>query len=244
MDGVDEDLEEFVARSKNNEENILDTAFTAMEIQSALVKLKNKKAGGPDGLTSEYLKEGGGSVVIWMMRILNAVRELEAVPDCLKCGIIIPVYKGGGKDALKVDSYRSVTLSSAIAKVLELVILERMMPILIDAGIPHENQTAYIKKVSCADAIFATQEVIRKYMSEGSVVHTSLYDLSKAFDSVEYPVLLKRLFDVGINGKLWRLLKDWYKRAACVVRSNGRLSEDFPISRGVKQGSVLSPTFI
>ena len=193
VDGVDEDLEEFVARSKNNEENILDTAFTAMEIQSALVKLKNKKAGGPDGLTSEYLKEGGGSVVIWMTRILNAVRELEAVPDCLKCGIIIPVYKGGGKDALKVDSYRGVTLSSVIAKVLELVILERMMPILIDAGIPHENQTAYIKKV---------------YMSEGSVVHMCLYDLSKAFDSVEYPVLLKRLFDVGINGKLWRLLKD------------------------------------
>ena len=73
--------------------------------------------------------------------------------------------------------------------------------------------------------IFATQEVIRKYMSEGSVVHMCLYDLSKAFDSVEYPVLLKRLFDVGINGKLWRLLKDWYKGAACVVRSNGRLSE-------------------
>ena len=31
VDGVDKDLEEFVARSKNNEENILDTAFTAME---------------------------------------------------------------------------------------------------------------------------------------------------------------------------------------------------------------------
>ena len=54
--------------------------------------------------------------MIWMTRILNAVRELEAVPDCLKYGIIIPVYKGGGKDALKrVDSYRGVTLSSVIA---------------------------------------------------------------------------------------------------------------------------------
>ena len=67
-----------------------------------------------------------------------------------------------------------------------------------------------------------------------------LYDLSKAFDSV---VLLQRLFDAGINGKLWRLMRDWYSRALCAVKGeNGRISNFFDIGRGVKQGSVLSPT--
>ena len=28
--------------------------------------------------------------------------DLEAVPDCLKCGVVVPVYKGGGKDPLLV----------------------------------------------------------------------------------------------------------------------------------------------
>ena len=37
-----------------------------------------------------------------------------------------------------------------------------------------------------------------------------LYDLQKALDSVEYPVLLKRLYEVGVNGKCWRLIKSWY----------------------------------
>jgi hypothetical protein len=45
-----------------------------------------------------------------------------------------------------------------------------------------------------------------------------LYDLQKAYDSVEYPVLLKRLFDVGVNGKLWRLMRNWYSGGHCVVR--------------------------
>jgi len=27
----------------------------------------------------------------------------------------------------------------------------------------------------------------------------------------EYPILLKRLYEVGANGKLWKLLKDWYE---------------------------------
>ena len=68
-----------------------------------------------------------------------------------------------------------------------------------------------------------------------------LYDLQKAFDSVEYPVLLEKLFDVGVNGKMWRLLKSWYDGGSCRVRMDGMLSENFQVKRGVKQGSVLSP---
>ncbi len=69
-----------------------------------------------------------------------------------------------------------------------------------------------------------------------------LYDLAKAYDSVEYPVLLKMLFDVGVNGKLWRIVRDWYTGSSCRVKHNGRLSGSFEVNRGVKQGSILSPT--
>ena len=69
-----------------------------------------------------------------------------------------------------------------------------------------------------------------------------LYDLQKAFDSVEYPVLLKRLFDAGINGKMWRLLKSWYDGGSCQVKLNSTLSSCYSIKRGVKQGSFLSPS--
>ena len=69
----------------------------------------------------------------------------------------------------------------------------------MEAGIPHVNQSAYMNGISCSDAIFATQEVIARYVREGGRVHMCLYDLQKAFDSVEYPVLLKRLFEAGVN---------------------------------------------
>lgn len=36
-------------------------------------------------------------------------------------------------------------------------------------------------------------------------------DLQKAFDLVEYLVLLEKLFEGGVNGKMWRLLKKWYE---------------------------------
>ena len=55
--------------------------------------------------------------------------------------------------------------------------------------------------------IIDTQEVVNKYLRGDNCVYMWLYDLQKAFDSVEYPVLLEKLFDVGVNGKMRRLLK-------------------------------------
>ena len=49
-------------------------------------------------------------IVIWLKNILNATVELESVPTVLKRGVIVPVYKEGGKDPMKVDSYRVITL--------------------------------------------------------------------------------------------------------------------------------------
>ena len=47
---------------------------------------------------------------------------------------------------------------------------------------------------------------------------------------------------IGINGKTWRLIKDWYADGTCCVCVDGVSSHVFPIERGVRQGSVLSPT--
>ena len=54
---------------------------------------------------------------VWLRNVLNAIVELEEVPNSLKSGIIIPVYKGSGRDPVKTDSYRGVTLSSQIMHV-------------------------------------------------------------------------------------------------------------------------------
>ena len=123
-------------------------------------------------------------------------------------GNLVPVYKGGGKDPFLVNSYRGITVTSTIAKVLEFLNLGRLEAVFSEAGIPHVNQTAYRKKVSCADAILATQEVIARYVKSGNEVFMCLYDLQKAFDSVEFPVLLSRLHEAGVSGKTWRILKD------------------------------------
>ena len=67
------------------------------------------------------------------------------------------------------------------------------------------------------------------------------YDLQKAFDSVQYPVLLNRLYEAGVDGKAWRLIRSWYNHPKYRVRINGQLSSAFTLERGILQGSVLLP---
>ena len=230
-----------LSTSFQKEEVFLDVAFNTEEVDHAVNKLKIKKSAGPDNLTAEHLKYGGNSIIVWLTEILNAIVDMEQIPACLKLGITIPIYKGRGKDPLNTNSYRGITINSAISKVLETLILDRLEPLFMEAGVPHPNQLAYRKSVSCADAIFATQEVINRYLLEGGKVYMCLYDLEKAYDSVKFSVLLKRLFQVGVNSKTWRILRTWYTDGHSSVRLGQHVSPPFALGRGVHQGSILSP---
>ena len=226
-----EKMPELTERSKGNEQYVLDVLFTAEEVEHALSRLKRRKVAGREGLMAEHLQEARSEVQVWLRNVLNAIVELEEIPNTLKSVFIIPVYKGSGRDPVKTDSYHGVTLSFVLAKMLEMLVLGQMGDLLWEAGIPHINQTVYQRRVSCADAIFATQEAIARYVRGSSGVHMCLYDLEKAFVSIEYPVLFNRLFEVGVNGKTWRVLKSWYEGAVGQVRLDGALS----VKRGVKQ---------
>ena len=146
------------------------------------------------------------------------------------------------KEKEKIPSFQKVIEVLPFHLLFEIIILQPLLPILQEAGIPDLAQTAYQKGLSCADGIFATQEALLVHVRDGGTPFLCLYDFEKAFDSVEIPILLKQLYSIGINGKLWCLLKHWYSTSSGRVRVNGNLSSSFGISRGVKQGSVLSPT--
>ena len=68
--------------------------------------------------------------------------DVEQVPPCLKRGITIPVYKDGSKDPPDINSYRGITLNLVFSKVLESLILDRLEPLFMEAGLPHPNQSA------------------------------------------------------------------------------------------------------
>ena len=146
------------------------------------LKLSNlvAKSGGVDCLDPEHIYFGGDALKLWLKKIFNRIVSLEKVPDSLNEGLIIPVHKGKGKDPFLPGNYRSITVSSVISKLFEIILLQHLTPVLEEAG--DFAQTAYQKGLSCADAIYATQEALltHAYVRDGSKPFLCFYDIEKA----------------------------------------------------------------
>ena len=108
-------IENMEALSFGYEDLILDSPLTIEEVEMAVKKLKSNRSGGADGLTAEHLKHGGPSIVACLKHILNSIINLEQVPSCLKLGVVIPIFKGKGRDPMDCDSYMGITLTSVIS---------------------------------------------------------------------------------------------------------------------------------
>ena len=240
IDEAENEMPRLDALSRLNVDDIIDDEFTVEEVETCLKRLKCNKACGIDGLQPEHLKYGGQLLTLWLKQIFCAFSQFEQVPPSLLTGVICPIYKGRGKDPLSCHSYRGITLTSVLMKVFEYAILNRLQPVLQENGHPSLTQTAYQKHISCQDAIFATQEAIQSNLRDKRATYLSLYDLEMAFDSVEHCILLQSLFHAG---KAWRLIRACYSNLTAVLKLRSTLSDLFPITRGVQQGSVLSPIF-
>ena len=179
--------------------------------------------------------------MLWLRKILNRLISLEDIPTCLKEGFVTPIYKKQGKDPLQADSYQGITISSVFAKILETLILTRLSDVVTELNLPDVLQTAYQKGLSCSDVTFVTQEALLAHLREGGHPYLCLFDLDNAFDSIELSILLEQLFNIGIRGKFWQIIHHWYISVSCRVQVNGTKSDSYSISRGVKQGSILSP---
>ena len=92
----------------------MDFEISLEEVEFAVKSLKRGKSNGPDNVSAEHLNNGGPGVVVWLKRIFNTIRTLEVIPPVLNHSIIVPVFKGKGRDPTNPGSYRGISLTSQL----------------------------------------------------------------------------------------------------------------------------------
>ena len=217
--------------------------FTINEVADICLRLPSNKSAGYDCITYECLKFGGYMLYERLAYLFNSMLSLVHIPDILKHSIIIPVYKGKKKPKTDTNSYRGISLTSAVNKTFEKLILNRLKPWLKNNNFPPPLQQAGREGINCVCLSYAVQEAISSVVNQGSKVFGCFLDINKAFDVIWWDGLLYKLSQIGIKDKLWFLFRECLQGSSARILTHGEMSNAFPVTRSIKQGGLLSMLF-
>ena len=225
--------------TQNEQEELPDTTISEAEVERAVKALCNRKAAGICGIPPELLKYGGVDMIREMTSMFNVFLEQERVPDEWKKAIIVPLFKNKGS-RLDCGNYRGISLISVPSKTFMRVLLNKIKPQLEEKL--REEQAGFRGGRSTVDQIFALRQIVEKRWEYALPVYCSFMDLEKAYDSVWRDGMWRIAKYYGIPTKIVDLLRKWYLGITSSVRMDGEEGDWFPITTGLRQGCVMSPS--
>ena len=137
-----------------------------------------------------------------------------------------------------MENKRGITLASNLEKLFERIINNRLVKYLEF----NEGQAGGRKERSTIDQLFILKTLMRQRKEEGKRLYIVFLDIEKAYDKTGQESVLHIIWNKGIKGKIWRIIRLLNKdlNARCWVRQEK--SRNIEIEGSLRQGGVLSVT--
>ena len=222
-------------------QNPLDSQITLKELQDNINTLKTKKACGADGILNEMIKFTDHKFQLAILKLFNIVLSSGTFPNTWNQGLITPLHKSG--DKYDPNNYRGICVNSNLGKVLCMIINHRILTFLTERNTLSKSQIGFLPNHRTTDHIYTLNTLIDNQINKNkSKLFSCFVDFKKAFDSIWHEGLMYKLLESGIGGKTYDIIKSMYTNNKCAVKIDGKHTDFFPQSRGVRQGCSLSPT--
>ena len=221
-------------------ESLFLNPINEMEVLKIISNMKSKKSQGYDHISTKHIKEIKHGLLIPLTILLNKCMESAIFPEALKTARILPIHKGKEKDQL--NNYRPIALLSAISKIFEKAISNRIHSFLDTNDILIDNQYGFRPKRSTIQAVLELHNNIVTGIADKNPTLAIFVDLTKAFDIIYHPTLLKKLEMYGIRGTPNELIASYLDNRKMFVNCNNCNSPTLSLQEyGVPQGSILGP---
>lgn len=215
---------------------------TESEMENVIDRLAaHKTAPGPDGMHGRVLKitleHMGGDVRILFDQIISESR----VPKIWKQGRLVLLHKAG-RPAESPSAYRPIVLLDEVAKMFERVVANRLNQHLASrtTGLS-DAQFGFREQRSTIDAILVLKDRIFGARQRGEALIAVSLDISNAFNTLPFAVILEALRYFCVPPYLQAIIKDYLTaREVVYVDTSGDLKRRRMMC-GVPQGSVLGP---
>eukprot|EP00253_Pinus_taeda_P009325 PITA_09325 len=239
--GNEEDEAEFLTTIPNlvseEDNDSLMSPVTEEEITSIVWSMEPDKAPGPDGFTIHFYRICWEIIKIDLFKMIRGVLRKEKVGGGIKSTFLALIPKETNPRSF--DRYRLISLCNSSYKIVAKLLANRIKPLL--QKLISLAQGGFVKGRQILDNVIQIQEALHSSHTRKEQGMIIKLDMSNAFDRVNHSFLLRVLAAFGFRQEFINLIKACIENIWIAPMVNGRPTEFFSATRGLRQGCPLSP---
>ena len=218
------------------------SSISEASILNVIKKLKPKTSAGLDCVSNKLLKRIAPLIINPLHYLINLSLETGFVPQQIKVSKIIPLFKTGSGDKNNFSNYRPISILSSFAKLIEKIVCSQLMYYLNNNDLLYKHQYGFRGKHGTSHPLIHFTNNVSNALNNNKFNLAIFIDLKKAFDTVNFDILLNKLNKYGIKNTE----NNWFKnyltnRVQYVQLPCGTLSQERVATCGIPEGSVASP---
>ena len=225
--------------NNHNSSSFVFTPILHHEIEEEIMSVPMKKAHGLYSCPIRILKCARHILSEPLAELMNKSVVGGKYPAKLKHSKVIPIYKKDEES--DPTNYRPISLLSIFNKIFEKLMYKRLKSFLEKRNILFNSQYGFRENHSTQHSILDIINEIQSNMANKLYTCGIFIDLQKAFDTVNYSILLKKLQHYGIRG----VVNDWFSSYLSGRMQTTQIGQNISAKEetlcGVPQGSILGP---
>jgi len=216
----------------------LEPLITEDEVDAAIMKVKNNKAPGLDGLNPEILKR------LWrvdkeiLLILFNNCLRKSSFPELWRQAKLKPILKDIQKDPALTKSYRPIALLPVLGKLFERIIVNRIQDLYVEQHLDNDTQYGFKTGRSTDDALHRVITLVKDCQTKYATL--IFFDIAGAFDNLWWPGILRRITKSNCSAQLFDIMRQYFNNRRMIITSRYDKVEK-QMTKGCPQGSIIGP---
>ncbi|GKV28743.1 hypothetical protein SLEP1_g37755 [Rubroshorea leprosula] len=216
---------------------LLTATFSEVEIKQAIWDCGSSKSPGPDGFNFRFIKEMWEDIKSEIIDFVQEFHRLGRLVRGSNASFIVLIPKV--ENPQRIEEFRPISLIGVMYKIIAKLLANRLRKVL--PKIIGEQQMAFIGGRQLVDGVVIANEVIDEAKKKKKKSFLFKVDFEKAYDNVCWDFIDYMMRRMGFN-TIWRnWIRECLASSSVSVLINGSPTNQFPISKGIRQGDPLSP---
>lgn len=207
------------------------------DVYEAICKVKSKSI-GVDKIPIRFFKTIYPYISLILTHHVNTIFLSSAFPSSWKTARVVPIPKS--KNIRDFEDLRPISILPALSKAVEHIMKDQILSFVRNSIV--SSQYAFRRGHSTTSLLLSLTDDIRCHLNDNRVATLVSLDLTKAFNSVNFRILIRKLREIfNFSATACKLIYSYLTDRVQFVDVNNIYSNLLHLTSGVPQGSVLGP---